>query len=259
MAVEGWTGWHGSGKTFNAVDHCLTQLHRRNVPLVTNALVVGYVEVGRWLEETAAYAAAARSGFQPPPDVVPLPRVLHFETWDDLMALFEVAILLRLRLQLLIDEAGKFLSSRFYSKLDPRVLLVLQERRKIGAGLDLFWTAPHYEHVDKILRDVTQVVHVCKRFGGTEYSHDGGRPPRAFWVRSYRPTDLGKAKKRAISRRLVPFSRELAALYTTGIVQMSTPIAAATDARPTLRDDAPDGAQVTIHAVKGSKGARRAA
>jgi hypothetical protein len=162
---------------------------------------------------------------------------MHFETWDELMLAIEVAIEYRLRLQLLVDEAGKFLSSRFYSRLDPRVLMVLQERRKVGAGLDMYWTAPHYEHVDKILRDVTQVVHLCKRWGGSEYSHDGGRPPRAFWVRSYRPPEVTRERRHALRRELVPFVPELAALYTTGIVSMAKPMDEKIGGRPDYRGE----------------------
>jgi len=222
MAVEGYIGWHGQGKTYCAIDAALTQLDK-GVTLVTNVIVHGHRDVGEWLE----------SGELAPP------RVLHFETWDGLMLVLEAAIERRLRLQLLIDEAGKFLSSRFYTKLDPRVLTVLQERRKIGAGLDLVWTAPHFDHVDKLLRDVTQVVHVSKRWGGSEYSHDGGKPPRGFSVRSWRPHELGRPKCKPFRRNLVPFVPEVASLYTTGIVSMATPIAAAVDKRPTLREASP--------------------
>jgi hypothetical protein len=226
--LEGYTGWHGAGKTYNAVAYALQVVGDRGVPLVTNAIVAGHIPAARLLEMDAAEPLTQDA----------LPLVVHFETWDDLMVVLERAIERRWRLQLLVDEAGKFLSSRFYSKLDPRVLMVLQERRKVGAGLDLIWTAPHFDHVDKILRDVTQVVHVCKRFGGSEYSHDGGRPPRAFWVRSYRPNEVGKANAKTLRRRLVPFVPELASLYTTGVLAMATPMAAQVNARPELRDPA---------------------
>lgn len=219
MALEGFVGWHGQGKTYSAVAHVLREWDRHSIPVVSNAIIAGAVEAADWLS----------AGGPPPP-------VVHFETWDDLMAVLERAIDDHLRLQLLVDEAGKFLSSRFYSKLDPRVLMVLQERRKVGAGLDLYWTAPSFEHVDKILRDVTQAVHSCKRFGGSEYSHDGGRPPRAFLVRTYRPNEVTKERRSAIARRLVPFTVELAGLYTTGIVSMGPPMADAVGNRPDYRE-----------------------
>jgi hypothetical protein len=202
MALEGWTGWHGEGKTYNAVTHVLNEYDRHKIPIWSNAQIAG-CEI--------------------------------FENWDELMQMIELAIEHHLRAQVLIDEAGKWLSSRFFTKLDPRVLTVLQERRKVGAGLDLYWTAPHIDHVDKILRDVTQAVHTCKRFGGTEYSHDGGKPPRAFYVRTYRPNEVGKANKKAIARAIVPFTPEVANLYTTGLVNMSKPLGDSIARRPDAR------------------------
>ena len=202
MALEGWTGWHGEGKTYNAVTHVLNEWDRHGIPIWSNAQIAG-CEI--------------------------------FENWDELMQMIELAIEHHLRAQVLIDEAGKWLSSRFFTKLDPRVLTVLQERRKVGAGLDLYWTAPHIDHVDKILRDVTQAVHTCKRFGGTEYSHDGGKPPRAFYVRTYRPNEVGKANKKAIARAIVPFTSEVADLYTTGLVNMSKPLGDSIARRPDVR------------------------
>jgi len=226
VALEGWVGWHGQGKTYCAVAHVLDQLDRHSIPVWSNATISG---------------------------------AEHFDTWDDLMWLIEDAIANHKRAQLLIDEAGKFLSSRFFNKIDPRILTVLQERRKVGAGLDLYWTAPSYGHVDKILRDVTQVVHHCRRYGGSEYSHDGGRPPWCFRQKSYRPTDLddaGRMKTKAspIRKRTLPFSRDLAQLYTTGLVNFSRPMAADVSARPDYRTsedrpaDAPSEVVVKVNA-----------
>ncbi len=224
MALEGWTGWHGEGKTYNAVTHVLNEWDRHNIPIWSNAQIAG-CEI--------------------------------FENWDELMTMIELAIEHHLRAQVLIDEAGKWLSSRFFTKLDPRVLTVLQERRKVGAGLDLYWTAPHIDHVDKILRDVTQAVHTCKRFGGSEYSHDGGKPPRAFYVRTFRPNEVGKANKKAIARTIVPFSPEVADLYTTGLVNMSKPLGDSIARRPDVRGpdegSAPAAPAVELHVPGGRK------
>lgn len=227
MALEGWTGWHGEGKTYNAVTHVLNEWDSHGIPIWSNAQIAGC-------------------------------RV--FENWDELMELIEHAIEHHERAQVLIDEAGKWLSSRFFTKLDPRVLTVLQERRKVGAGMDLYWTAPHIDHVDKILRDVTQAVHVSRRFGGSEYSHDGGKPPRAFYVRTYRPNDVGKQNRKAIRRQLVPFTPAVADLYTTGLVNMRKPLAAELNAREDVRGPSegskPPEAPVEIH-VAGGEGRKR--
>lgn len=252
MAVEGFVGWHGQGKTYNAVRHCLLDLRaqrrrRQDVVFATNAIVVGAVEVSELLADPPAHP----------------PKSLHFETWDELVAVIGLAVDHHWRMILLIDEAGKFLAARFYQKLDPRMLMLLQERRKVGAGVDLYFTAPAFGHVDSVLRDVCQVVHKCRRFGGTEYSHDGGKPPKWFLVKSYRPEAFfntqGAAtarRARPIRRRLVAFAPELASLYTTGIVSMHKPMAAQLEQEPEYRP-ADDQKAVTNVAVGVAVGGRR--
>lgn len=255
MAVTGYMGWHGQGKTYCAMSDVLgvvcdspraRKTGKATATFVTNAVVVGTAEAPEWLTSRELR------------DVAP---AVHFDTWDELMPMLELAIEEHRRLVLLVDEAGKFLSSRFFTKLDPRVLIILQERRKIGAGLDLYWTAPHLDHVDKLLRDVSQEVWKCRRIGGTEYSHDGGAPPRAFMAAMYRPNEVSKASAKPVRRRLVPFSKTLASLYTTGVVQMGKPMAAETDRRPDMRDAgeggpaAPPEAQKTL-LIKREKGSR---
>src|SRR3954469_14411403 len=137
MALEGWTGCHGQGKTYCAVAHVLDQWDRHGIPIWSNVDMPGAVPCDSI-------------------DVANPPAAVRFESWDELMALIEVAIEHNMRAQALIDEAGKWLSARFWNKMDPRILTVLQERRKVGGGLDLYWTAPHVQHVDRLVRDVTQ-------------------------------------------------------------------------------------------------------
>jgi len=154
------------------------------------------------------------------------------------MELIEAAKIEQRRAIVLVDEAGKFLSSRFWAKMDPRVLTLLQERRKVGRGLDLWWTAPSWRMIDAQLRDVTQYVHTTKRYGGSEYSHDSGRPPFMFLERTFRPdsmaTDTSQVRKKAkpIKRRYLHFSPVLAAMYGTAVLDMSKPMAVRLAQRP---------------------------
>lgn len=237
MAVEGYVGWHGDGKTYNAVLRVLTLMEE-------------------------LHAAAAKQG-RPAPQLWSNATIVgarRFDTWDEMNELLEQAVAERLRVVLLVDEAGKWLSARFFNKLDPRVLTVLQERRKVGAGLDWFWTAPHYEHVDRLLRDVTQLVHVCRRIGGSEYSHDGGKPPRVFRVRSFDPVQVTKVKGKPKDRRWVPFSRDVAGLYTTGLVNMGKPMDAELAKRPDYQapaDRGDDGKRVDLGVTIDVRGAKR--
>jgi hypothetical protein len=142
------------------------------------------------------------------------------------------------RVTVAVDEAGKFLSSRFWQKADPRMLTLLQERRKIGKGVDLVYSVPSWKMVDTQLREVSQRVHVCKRIGGSEYSHDGGRPPLMFLERWLWPDDvttehMGPRKKAKAHKKVFHwFTPQIAALYETGVLDMNKPMASHLSAQP---------------------------
>lgn len=204
MAVEGWVGHQGEGKSYCLVAHCV--------------------------EATLAGKTVFSN--------LDIRGCRHFGTWDELMAVLEEASDIDKRIVVGIDEAGKFLTSRFWQKADPRLLTLLQERRKIARGVDLCFTVPSWRMVETHLRDITQRVRVCKRIGGHEYSHDGGRPPLAFLERWHWPDDLttermGPRKRaRPHRRRFLAFTPQLASLYDTGVLDMSQPMAERVLARP---------------------------
>lgn len=198
MAVEGWLGPQGEGKTYCLVCHCvLAKLAGNDV--YSNLVIAGCG---------------------------------HFDTWDELMFILESAKQRDSRVTIAVDEAGKFLSSRFWQKADPRMLTLLQERRKIAKGVDLCYSVPSWRMIDTQLRDVTQRVHVCRRVGGSEYSHDGGRPPIMFIEKWMWPDDvttehMGPRKRSKPHKRIVRwFTPQIAALYETGVLDMGKPMAA---------------------------------
>lgn len=197
MAVEGWLGHQGDGKSYCLVAHCI------------EALLAG----------NDVWSNLAIHGCH------------HFDTWDELMFVLQHAKQSDKRITVAIDEAGKFLSSRFWQKADPRMLSLLQERRKVGKGVDLCFSCPSWRMIDTQLRDVTQRVRICKRIGGTEYSHDGGRAPIFFIERWMWPEDVTTEhmgpRKRAKHhrRRIVFFVSQLAQCYETGVLDMDKPMA----------------------------------
>jgi hypothetical protein len=196
--LEGYTGWHGEGKTYCATLHCV-----------------------RWHNDLCRHAD--RAG-RPHPEVwsnVPIDGARRFLNFAELLQLLEEAATEGRRVLVLVDEAGTWLPSRFWSKMPEGILAFLQQRRRVGAGVDIIWTAPSIEHVDKMLRDVTQVAHTCKRYGGTEYSHDGGRAPRVFRVQSFDPREVTKAKRKRRGAQWVPFVAEIGGLYETQTVELN--------------------------------------
>lgn len=85
----------------------------------------------------------------------------------------------------LMDEVTGVASSRESTSLPPQVAnLLVQLRRR---DLSLMWTTPAWARADKIIREVTQLVTVCKG-SLPERSGDGlreWRPKRLFTWRSY--------------------------------------------------------------------------
>ncbi|HEX4345659.1 MAG TPA: hypothetical protein VHZ31_08865 [Solirubrobacteraceae bacterium] len=203
MAVEGYEGWHGEGKTYCMVDDCLADYE---------GLLRRWEKAGRTSARPELWSNAQVLGAR------------RFENWDDLMLLIERAIAERLRVICAVDEAGVWLPARFFNKMDPRVLQFLNERRKTGGGVDIRYSAPRISSVDKLLRDATQIAWKCKRYGGTEYSHDGGRRPWLFVATAFHPDELDKAKAKRRGRRLHAFSRDVAGAYATGLVELRKPM-----------------------------------
>ncbi|HEX5307818.1 MAG TPA: zonular occludens toxin domain-containing protein [Solirubrobacteraceae bacterium] len=208
MAVEGWIGAQGQGKSYCMVTRCVEAANSGSI-VYSNLLIRG---------------------------------AQHFETWDDLMTVLEEVARQHVRATVAIDEAGKFLSSRFWQKADPRMLTLLQERRKIGAGVDLFFSVPSWRMIDTQLRDVAQRLHVCRRFGGSEYSHDGGKNPWFFTESAFWPEQLSTEHNRtrraskSHRRRVLWFTPDVASLYSTGVVHMDRPMADAVMRRPDFRN-----------------------
>lgn len=62
-----------------------------------------------------------------------------------------------------IDEANIWCPSRFWNKLDPRILYYWSQSRKLG--LDIIWTAQHEARVDTALREITYRIWKSRRIG----------------------------------------------------------------------------------------------
>lgn len=83
----------------------------------------------------------------------------------------------------LFDEVVGIASSRESHALPVQVqnLLVQLRRRDIV----LRWTAPNWARADKIIREVTQAVTVCRGFLGTRAEGALWRRSRLFWFKTY--------------------------------------------------------------------------
>ena len=69
----------------------------------------------------------------------------------------------------MLDEAGVFLSSRFWHTVPRDVLQTLAQVRK--NGLDLWYTVQHEARVDTVLRELTAEMVRCKRMWGRQFAY----------------------------------------------------------------------------------------
>jgi hypothetical protein len=75
-------------------------------------------------------------------------------SWRDLIGLHDCVLLL--------DEITSALPSRQAMSLPPELARLFNQLRKVNVALA--WTAPNWARADKLLREVTSIVTVCKGF-----------------------------------------------------------------------------------------------
>lgn len=123
MAVIGFVGWLGSGKSLSMVSAAVEDLRRDFRPIYTNM----------------------RHAIFPGSVYIPSFAALE-DVYDGIV---------------LIDEAGLWMPSRDWQKLPREMLYKFTQMRK--CGIDVYWTAPHEARVDAVLREITQVIVRCRR------------------------------------------------------------------------------------------------
>lgn len=126
-------------------------------------------------------------------------------TWDDLLDATIPEIVdgkpKKMDTLCIIDEANLWCPSRFWAKLDPRLLYAWSQSRKFG--LDILWTAQHEARVDTALREITYQIWLSRRFRSY------------FWYRAYIPEQLRKEKRKRLESRLVRYRQDVGDAYDT--------------------------------------------
>ena len=131
----------------------------------------------------------------------------HCGGWDDLMQatvphIDDRGIPVRIPTLCIIDEANLWCPSRFWQKLDPRLLYLWSQSRKFS--LDILWTAQHEQRVDTALREVSYCVWVCKRL-----------PLGWFLYRSYQIEEMRKEKRHRLASKWVRLRKDICESYNT--------------------------------------------
>lgn len=141
---------------------------------------------------------------------------------------------------IIIDEANLVCPSRFWQKVDPRLLYWWSQSRKLG--LDILWTAQHEARVDTALREITYRVWRSRRVG------------RLFVWTAYVPEELRKEKRRAMDRRVGLRRKTVSDAYDTfQLIDLGEQIL---DGVTEYRDAVASMGEVSVK-VTGRKGLRR--
>lgn len=101
---------------------------------------------------------------------------------------------------ILLDEVSAICSSRDTLALPPQIATLLQQLRK--HDLRLRWTAPNWQRADRILRETTKTVTICRGMFPHRDPHSDWRQNTLFVWRTFDSADytdftsLDSAKKR---------------------------------------------------------------
>lgn len=173
-AIRAYIGANGHGKSLAMVADCLPSLEAGR-PVLSNVRLLDYANP-RPCDDPTCEAENHATHYAAHPLWVPL---------TDYSQLLEAR-----SCDVLLDEVTGIASSRESSSLPVQVVnLLVQLRRR---DVTLSWTAPAWARADKVLREVTQMVVVCRGMAPADRTTADGtrtwRDRRLFWLRGYDAT-----------------------------------------------------------------------
>jgi hypothetical protein len=106
----------------------------------------------------------------------------------------------------LLDEIASIASSRDSSSMPAPVVNVLQQLRK--PDVIVRWTAPSFARGDKVLRECSQAITLCKGFAPRFNPETSWPERRLFWWRTYDAMDYVDFTARPQDRHLHAIARQ---------------------------------------------------
>lgn len=105
-----------------------------------------------------------------------------------------------------LDEAHLYFPARGSLKLPMSWLAMMSQTRK--RGWDILWTAQHENRIDRVVRDITNLMWHCQAWGLSR------EKPSLFIARAYEPEDFRKTGK-VLNRWIGRFDQKVADAYDT--------------------------------------------
>lgn len=175
-AIQAFVGTNGGGKTLAAIEQCVLPAVDENRVIVGNLRleVPDFRLLRSWRELIRVGVhvdtlTGAPAKFGPGGNRL-LPH--HDGYRDDLE---DYSLTLNRPALVVLDEITACLPSRSYSSMPTQLQRVLNQLRK--QDTTLVWTAPNWARCDVLLREVTQLVTVCRGYAPDLYYRE---PVRAF-------------------------------------------------------------------------------
>jgi len=106
----------------------------------------------------------------------------------------------------LLDEIASIASSRESTALPAPVVNVLQQLRK--RDVIVRWTAPAYARADKVLRETSQAVTICRAYAAKWDEASQWPQRRLFWLRTYDAADFVNFGLRPQDATIRPIARQ---------------------------------------------------
>lgn len=192
MAIWGYIGGIGTGKTMNGAVEAIALAKRRDALILSNIRLELPPGVEGWR----------------------LPMDANGIDMDTVRALVFECQARGKGIVLFLDEVGILMPSRFWQDFPIDLIFVLSQSRKLG--VDLIYTAQDVEQVDAILRRLTSWVWLVKSYPvGSIERRERGKRPWFFLLTRWKVKSIEGQFKQPIGRRVVRYRRAWEGLYST--------------------------------------------
>jgi hypothetical protein len=97
---------------------------------------------------------------------------------------------------IIVDEINLVCPSRWWNKFPPELAYFWSQTRKFG--LDIYWTAQHYDRVDKIVKEITNFIWWIRPF-----------PFKIRRAKRYIPEQISKEKRQCFKTKYFKINKTI--------------------------------------------------
>lgn len=219
MAIVGYIGGIGTGKTLNAVRDSIDTAARRRAILVSNIRIRPELNGGPSIDTRQLAVGHDGIDIEALRSIIDEAQTCHacqeLDAYGD--RLHRGPGCQRQGVVLLLDEVGVLMPARFWQDFPIDLVYHLSQSRK--NGVDLNYTAQDVEQVDAILRRLTTYVWLLKSFPPASIARaERGRSPWLFLMTKWKAKGIEGAFRKPLGRAWRPWrgqTKRTAGRYST--------------------------------------------